>query len=62
MRRRLTEPERRHALALERELSAAPASTLQRREFLQRTAVTAGLAGAAALLPQPSSSASTTDM
>ena len=51
MRRRLTEPERRHALALERELAAAPESTLRRREFLQRTAVTAGLAGAAASLP-----------
>jgi phospholipase C len=47
----LTEPEWLHAEANERELTAAPESALRRREFLQRTAITAGLAGAAASLP-----------
>jgi len=51
MRRKLTEGERRAAATHERELAAAPEDTLRRREFVQRTAVTAGLAGAAASLP-----------
>jgi len=51
MRRRLTEGERRAADARERGAAAAPEATLRRREFVQRTAVTAGLAGAAASLP-----------
>jgi phospholipase C len=51
MKRRLTEGERGSAEALERGMAEAPEATLRRREFLTRTAVTAGLAGAAASMP-----------
>jgi phospholipase C len=51
MRRRLTESERRSAEALERSITEAPEAALRRREFISRTAVAAGLAGAAASLP-----------
>jgi phospholipase C len=51
MRRKLTARERAHADSAEREMATAPESAMRRREFLSRTALTAGLAGAAAALP-----------
>jgi phospholipase C len=51
MRRRLTEPERRHEEALERAMADAPEAALRRRDFLSRTAYAAGLAAAAVTLP-----------
>ena len=51
MRRKLTESERKRAEALERSMTEAPEATLRRREFISRTAVAAGVAGAAASLP-----------
>jgi phospholipase C len=51
MRRILSARERREVETAEREIAKAPESTMRRREFLSRTALTAGLAGAAAALP-----------
>src|SRR3954467_14204744 len=51
MRRIPSVRERREAETAEREIAEAPESTMRRREFLSRTALTAGLAGAAAPLP-----------
>jgi phospholipase C len=47
----LNPSERARAEAAERELARAPESTMRRREFLSRTALAAGLAGAATSLP-----------
>ena len=51
MRRRLTEAEGRHAEASDRAMADAPEAAMRRRDFLSRTALAAGLAGAAASLP-----------
>jgi phospholipase C len=51
MRRKLTAAERAEAEAAELEFTSAPAQAMRRREFLSRTAIAAGLAGAAASLP-----------
>jgi phospholipase C len=47
----LTAAERAKAEAAEREMARAPEQAMRRREFLSRTAIAAGLAGAAAALP-----------
>ncbi len=51
MRRKLSPSERYAAEAAEREMSANPEAALCRRDFLSRSAIAAGLAGAAASLP-----------
>ena len=51
MRRKLTQHERLSAEAFERDMAAAPEATMQRRDFLRRSAYAAGAAGAAASLP-----------
>ena len=51
MRRKLTQYERLSAEAFERDMAVAPAATMQRRDFLRRSAYAAGAAGAAASLP-----------
>ena len=51
MRRKLTQPERQRAESFEREMAVAPEATMQRRDFLRRSAYAAGAAGAAASLP-----------
>jgi phospholipase C len=51
MHRKLTERERREGEAFEHELVVDREAAMRRREFLSRSAVAAGLAGAAASLP-----------
>jgi phospholipase C len=51
MRRRLTGPERSLAEANERAMAETPEAAMRRRDFLSRTAYTAGLAAAAVSLP-----------
>jgi phospholipase C len=51
MRRKLSQAERLRAEAFERDMALAPGPTMQRREFLRRSAWAAGAAGAAASLP-----------
>ena len=51
MRRKLSQAERLRAESFERDLAANPAATMQRRDFLRRSAWAAGAAGAAASLP-----------
>src|SRR5213596_1566946 len=51
MRRKLIAAERAKAEAAELEMAGAPEQAMRRREFLSRTAIAAGLAGAAAALP-----------
>ena len=51
MRRNLTASERGEAEAAELEMASAPEQAMRRREFLSRTAIAAGIAGAAASLP-----------
>ena len=51
MRRKLTQQERLSAEAFERDMAANPEATMQRRDFLRRSAWAAGAAGAAASLP-----------
>jgi phospholipase C len=51
MRRKLTSSERYAAEAAERAMSEHPEAALRRRDFLSRSAIAAGLAGAAASLP-----------
>ena len=51
MRRKLTAHELRAADTAEREMPRPPRRAMRRRDFLSRTAVAAGLAGAAASLP-----------
>jgi phospholipase C len=51
LRRRLTARERAVGELEEREVARSPEAALRRRDFLSRTALTAGLAGAAAALP-----------
>ena len=51
MRRKLTQQERLRAEAFERDMAIAPEGTMQRRDFLRRSAYAAGAAGVAASLP-----------
>jgi phospholipase C len=51
MRRKLTQQERLSAEAFERDMATAPEATMQRRDFLRRSAYAAGAVGAAASLP-----------
>src|SRR5829696_6430088 len=51
MRRKLTPGEVGAAEVAERAIAEAPETAMRRRDFLSRTAVAAGLAGAAASLP-----------